>query len=99
MAALNKASIRSGIDLQSAIHSQTAMNICKEQNGKRRRNESGNIKLFPTARGEDNSAATNRTPNPSDTDASTSRSSGNQADGQISVGNIQASICFHTFFF
>lgn len=35
---------------------------------------------------------------PTDMGASTSRSSATQADGQISVGNIQAGICFHTFF-
>lgn len=59
MAALNKASIRSGIDLQSAIHSQTAM-IYARRKMESDAEMSGNNKLFPTARGEDNSAATNR---------------------------------------
>lgn len=107
--AINRASGNSGQDILSAIQSQMAAESARDKMENEMANQAMRKRIEDEARmaklnfpqppeARSTQLLPTGWPRPTDMGASTSRSSGTQSDGQISVGNIQARICFNTFF-
>lgn len=93
--AQNRASVKLTQDIQAAIQNQMEAELLR--NEIKNEAKAARINFPPPPEARSTQLLPTGLTRPTDMGASTSRSSATQADGQISVGNIQAGICFHTF--